>query len=216
MSPYLFVICMERVACLISYLVSSGSWIPVAVSKGGPRVSRLMFANDLLLFCKATKNQVEIVMEALDIFTKASRLKVNLSKSKDQCSKNVSQRRKDILSGASSIHFTQNLGRYLGVNIDHDRDAQKMIQEVIEKIHARLANWKGRMLNKAGRLCNADGRGLPLVKWEKVVAPKNLGGLAVRGSQYINVALIGKLVWQMLKDKEQLWVKLLSQISEAK
>ncbi|XP_072087958.1 uncharacterized protein [Arachis hypogaea] len=57
MSPYLFVLCMERLACYISHKVVEGVWKPVSVTRDGPKVSHLMFADDLLLFCQATKSQ---------------------------------------------------------------------------------------------------------------------------------------------------------------
>ena len=47
-SPYLFVLCMERLSCSINQQVDKGVWKPVAVSRGGPRISHLMFADDLL------------------------------------------------------------------------------------------------------------------------------------------------------------------------
>ncbi|XP_072084637.1 uncharacterized protein [Arachis hypogaea] len=153
MSPYLFVLCMEMLACFISHRVSQGVWNPVAVSRNGPRLSHLMFADDLLLFCKASKAQVIEVMHCLDLFSRASGLKVNLHKSKAQCSKRVSERRKEVLSGVSNIRFCNDLGKYLGINIGHARASRKTAQEIIEKISRKLSSWKGRLLNKAGRLC---------------------------------------------------------------
>ncbi|XP_016199953.1 uncharacterized protein LOC107640962 [Arachis ipaensis] len=82
MSPYLFVLCMEMLACFIFHRVSQGLWNPVAVSRNGPRLSHLMFADDLLFFCKASKAQVIEVIHCLDLFSRASGLKVNLHKSK--------------------------------------------------------------------------------------------------------------------------------------
>ncbi|XP_020992601.1 putative ribonuclease H protein At1g65750 [Arachis duranensis] len=66
---------MEMLACFISHRVSQGLWNPVAVSTNGPRLSHLMFADDLLLFCKASKAQVIEVMHCLDLFSRASGLK---------------------------------------------------------------------------------------------------------------------------------------------
>ena len=153
MSPYLFVLCMERLACYISHKVVEGVWKPVSFTRGGPKFSHLMFADDLLLFCQATKSQVQMVMHSLNIFCKASGMKVNLEKSKAFCSKNVTARRRDIFTSVSSIRFALDLGRYLGVNLNHSRTSRASFHSVIEKVRGRLANWKGRLLNKAGRLC---------------------------------------------------------------
>ncbi|XP_015970506.1 uncharacterized protein LOC107493982 [Arachis duranensis] len=167
MSPYLFVLCMERLACYISHKVVEGVWKPVSVTMGGPKFSHLMFADDLLLFCQshlmfaddlllfcqATKSQVQMVMYYLNIFCKASGMKVNLEKSKAFCSKNVTARRRNIFTSVSSIRFALDLGRYLGVNLNHSRISRASFHSVIEKVRGRLANWKGRLLNKAGRLC---------------------------------------------------------------
>ncbi|XP_072054964.1 uncharacterized protein [Arachis hypogaea] len=218
----------------------------------------IIIAQEILNFMHKTKSKkgtmtFKIDLEKaydriLELFTKASELKVNLAKSKAQCSKNITQRRKEVLSRVSQIHLTQNIGRYLGVNIGHDRAAKKTVEEVIDKVQRRLASWKGRLLNKAGRLCfvksmltsipvynmqvaffpsyacekidsmmkqflwkgQTDGRGLPLVNWTKVVTPRKHGGLGVRDFRCANIALLGKLVWQLLHYKEKLWVQLLT------
>ncbi|XP_015973569.1 uncharacterized protein LOC107496758 [Arachis duranensis] len=124
MSPYLFVLCMERLACYISHKVVEGVWKPVSVTRGGPKFSHLMFADDLLLFYQATKSQVQMVMHSLNIFCKTSGMKVNLEKSKAFCSKNVTARRRDIFTSVSSIRFALDLGRYLGVNLNHSRTSK--------------------------------------------------------------------------------------------
>lgn len=68
-SPYLFVLCMERLGHLIMSEVQRGSWKPVTLGKGGPSISHLFFADDLFLFGRATENQAHRIRKVLDDFS---------------------------------------------------------------------------------------------------------------------------------------------------
>ncbi|XP_057720283.1 uncharacterized protein LOC130934763 [Arachis stenosperma] len=148
MSPYLFVLCMERLACYISH--------------------------------KATKSQVQMVMHSLNIFCKAFGMKVNLEKSKDFCSKNVTARRRDIFTSVFSIRFALDLGRYLGVNLNHSRTSRASFHSMIEKV-SFFPNWVCDKLSSMMRQFlwkgQVDSRGLSLVNWRTVITPKKFGGL---------------------------------------
>lgn len=52
------------------------------LSSGGPSLSHLLFANDVLLICKVRIAQVRLVMNALNDFYTALGLKVDLEKSR--------------------------------------------------------------------------------------------------------------------------------------
>lgn len=54
LSPYIFVICMERISHLIAEAVSSLEWKPIKAERNGPAISHLLFADDLLLFADAS------------------------------------------------------------------------------------------------------------------------------------------------------------------
>ncbi|KAL4345896.1 hypothetical protein AHAS_Ahas11G0324200 [Arachis hypogaea] len=54
-----------------------------------------------------------------------------------------------------------------------------------------------------------DERCLNLVKWETVITPRKFGGLCVRDMKCVNLALIGKLLWQYLHSPNKLWVQVL-------
>ncbi|KAL5733231.1 hypothetical protein ACOSQ2_032923 [Xanthoceras sorbifolium] len=71
-SPYLFVLCMEKLSHLIVDCVNKGSWKPIAVSRGGPLISHLFFADDLILFGHATTQQAESMKLCLDRFCGSS------------------------------------------------------------------------------------------------------------------------------------------------
>lgn len=54
LASYLFLLCMEILGQLINKVVDEGRWKPVKASRGGPGVSHIFFADDLLLFGEAT------------------------------------------------------------------------------------------------------------------------------------------------------------------
>lgn len=54
LSPFLFVMCMDRLSHLINDAVDSGQWKPIHVTKQGPLIAHLMFVDDLLLFSEAS------------------------------------------------------------------------------------------------------------------------------------------------------------------
>ncbi|KAL0013724.1 hypothetical protein SO802_000793 [Lithocarpus litseifolius] len=60
LSPYLFIMCMEYLGCLIEEKCSKGLWCPLKASRGNIKISHLFFIDDLILFAKArvllTKN----------------------------------------------------------------------------------------------------------------------------------------------------------------
>ncbi|KAJ6326183.1 hypothetical protein OIU78_013310 [Salix suchowensis] len=89
LSPFLFVIAMEKLACLITdQKVADKAWKPIRVSReGGPGISHhLFFADHVLLFMRAQKWQACLMDNVLSDFCKASDIKVNHEKSRSMCS----------------------------------------------------------------------------------------------------------------------------------
>ncbi|KAJ7962301.1 Ribonuclease H [Quillaja saponaria] len=90
LSPYIFVLCMERQGHLIEDKVKQGVWKPFKISKDGPQILHLMFADDLLLFAEASTRQAEIIHDTLVEFGLASGQKISVEKTRFTCLKNVS------------------------------------------------------------------------------------------------------------------------------
>ena len=92
---------MEKLSLYISQKVNDGSWLPIRVSKKGPPISHLLFADDVLLFYRATNTQVRMVLDTLEDFCKASGLRVSFDKSRSLCFKNISRHRQENFTGIS-------------------------------------------------------------------------------------------------------------------
>ena len=54
-SPYLFIMCIERFFHLINLVVDKHFWKPIQLKCGGPLIPYLAFVNDLFLFMEASK-----------------------------------------------------------------------------------------------------------------------------------------------------------------
>ena len=77
LSPYLFVACMERLSQLINTLQRGGRWKAIPVSRGGTKISHLMFADDVVLFGEASAEQAHMIRSCLNEFCEWSGQKVN-------------------------------------------------------------------------------------------------------------------------------------------
>jgi hypothetical protein len=104
---------MEKLSWLINKKVSDKVWQPIHVSKNGPGISHLLFADDVLLFIKANKTQIRSLIDVLTSFCNALGLIVNFDKSRVMTLRNVSRHLKNTLAQLSLMKFTSDLERYL-------------------------------------------------------------------------------------------------------
>ena len=98
LSPYLFVICMEKLAHLIKERVDNRGWRPIKLCRDGPELSHLFFADDIILFSEASLEQAHELRSCLDQFCASSGLKVNDRKTRVFFSNNVHHNRRREIS----------------------------------------------------------------------------------------------------------------------
>jgi hypothetical protein len=149
LSPYLFVLCMERLGAMISKCVSDGIWNPIQICKYGTRLSHLFFADDVLLFTKATVSQARDVKGVLDKFCSFSGLKVSFEKSKFCTSNGVCRQLRERIGAESQIQATDRFEKYLGFKMFHGRVRKQDFSGIYDRVSSKLASWKSGLLNKA-------------------------------------------------------------------
>ncbi|KAG7551702.1 Ribonuclease H domain [Arabidopsis thaliana x Arabidopsis arenosa] len=152
LSPYLFVLCLERLCHMIEVEVGRKTWTPISISRGGPKLSHVCFADDLILFAEASVSQVRVIRRVLEKFCLASGQKVSLEKSKIFFSSNVSREMEGLITAESGIGSTRELGKYLGMPVLQKRINKETYGEVLERVSSRLAGWKSKTLSLAGRV----------------------------------------------------------------
>ena len=80
LSPYLFLLCSEGLHRLIQRAESLGEIKGVSICRNGPKLTHLLFADDSLLFCRATKEDCQKVLEILSSYERVSGQKLNRAK----------------------------------------------------------------------------------------------------------------------------------------
>ncbi|KAK8557723.1 hypothetical protein V6N12_009949 [Hibiscus sabdariffa] len=65
LSPYLFVLTMDRLGHAICAAVSNGAWIQFRMARGGVPLSYLFFADDLILYAILDTGQAETILAIL-------------------------------------------------------------------------------------------------------------------------------------------------------
>lgn len=66
----------------IPWAYLKGHWAPIKFSKNPPKLFHLLFADDIILFSKATKHSTAHIFKILIYFSNISRQKINLNKFK--------------------------------------------------------------------------------------------------------------------------------------
>ena len=84
LSPFLFVIGMEALSCLINRVVDENYLVGNRIAAGRGEnlsISHLFYADDTILFCKVDSDQLKFMSWILMWFEGMSGLKINLNKS---------------------------------------------------------------------------------------------------------------------------------------
>ncbi|GAU48531.1 hypothetical protein TSUD_98640 [Trifolium subterraneum] len=151
LSPYLFILVTECLTALIHQAVGRGDLHGVRICRGAPEVSRLLFADDCFLFCRANVAEVNELMRILHTYETASGQEVNLVKSEVFISRNMSQAAKEDLSRILGVKLVLGTSIYLGLPSMVGRSKKAIFSYIKDRIWKRINSWRGRALSKAGK-----------------------------------------------------------------
>lgn len=89
LSPYIFIICAEVLSGLISESQEKGLIHGISMATNAPNITHLLYADDSLLFCKASPKEALVIHNILKKYQHMSGLKVNMDKSEMVFSPNI-------------------------------------------------------------------------------------------------------------------------------
>ncbi|XP_060970191.1 uncharacterized protein LOC133037264 [Cannabis sativa] len=151
LSPYLFLFCAEGLSRLLQSEENNGSLQGLCVSRTAPSVSHLFFADDSVLFCRATQQSASSIQHVLHIYHQASGQAIN----PDKCVLSFSPNKRP----SHQRYFQQLLNmpiqpcheEYLGLPSFAGRDKTKLFSGITDKIWKLLSRWKEQLFSAGGK-----------------------------------------------------------------
>nr|XP_043639239.1 uncharacterized protein LOC122610308 [Erigeron canadensis] len=151
MSPYLFTLVMEVLSLILKKAIRETGSFKFHNQCKKDQIINICFVDDLFLFARGDLASVKVLMEGLGVFTKASGLNQGLSKSTTFFC-NIPDHVKHAVIGIMPFTEGQLPIRYLGVPLISSRLLHKDCKVLVERMEARISDWKNKSLSFARRL----------------------------------------------------------------
>jgi len=173
-SPYLFIICVDVLSGLLTQANNNKSIHGVKIANGAPEITHILFADDSLIFWKATKEEANHVMGILNQYQEASGQKVNLDKSEFILSKKMHNDSKADIKQILQMKHLDSFSKYLGFPTVLGRSKRQVFDYVQDRIWKKLKGWKEKHLSFPGRsvLIKAVAQAIPTYIMSNFLFPK--------------------------------------------
>ena len=116
-----------------------------------PSISHLLFADDSLLFCRATQGEVQVITELLQTYANASRQCINFDKSSVYFSTNIATDQRERIKWELGVHEVDRFESYLGLPTLVGRAKYQTFSFIKDRVWKKIQGWKGQLLSRAGK-----------------------------------------------------------------
>ena len=151
LSPYLFLIVAEGLFALIKKSVEEGILEGISIYRREPKLSHLFFADDSLIFCKATLFDCDYLQQIFQVYEKASGQQLNCAKTSLFFSINTSKEGQEEIKVRFGAQVIKQHEKYLGLPSLVGRNKRASFNDIKVKLSKKLNGWKGKLLSKAGK-----------------------------------------------------------------
>ncbi|CAL1392116.1 unnamed protein product [Linum trigynum] len=151
LSPYLFLLCAEGLSALINKSGKEKKIHGLKICNRAPVVSHLLFADDCIIFARATVEESKKLKEVHEDYEKESGQMVNLDKSEIYFSKNTLNNRRQEICQVLKIKERDKLAKYLGLPTMVGRSKKSVFSNLRDRVRNKLMNWKNRYFSEAGK-----------------------------------------------------------------
>ncbi|XP_070042708.1 uncharacterized protein [Nicotiana tomentosiformis] len=151
LSPTLFIRATEVLGRALHALYDNPNFIGYGMPKWSQNINYLSYADDTIIFSSLHYGAIQLIMNVLEEYEKASGEKVNKGKS------SFYMHEKETYHEANTVHLITEFQRhpfpftYLGCPIFYSRRKKEFYKDIIFKVQAKLHSWNGKLLSIGGR-----------------------------------------------------------------
>ena len=138
LSPYLFLMCTEGLHGLINKVVTQGDIRRISISRNGPKLTHLLFADDSLIFSRATENECQTLLNILAKYECASGQQINRAKTTLFFSKSTNIDIQDRIKDMLGVTVVQQYEKYLGLPSLVGRNKTESFTHIKQQIWKKL------------------------------------------------------------------------------
>ncbi|KAL2901420.1 LINE-1 reverse transcriptase-like protein [Bienertia sinuspersici] len=138
LSPYLFILCMDILSKGLVKLQERRAFEGLQISRGGPKVSHLFFADDALFFFKATEESCETLNTCLNSFCQISGEQINTSNA--------------ILSNSLKSPRKSSVYSLKSFSVVRTNEQINQLDFIVDRIQQKISSWKFSQISQTGRI----------------------------------------------------------------
>ena len=147
LSPYIFLLCTEGLHGLLTRAVASSDIRGISICRNEPRLTHLFFADNSLLFCRASIQECMHIQALLSTYEEASRQKLNRDKTTLFFSKITDTEIQDSIKDLLGVLEIKQYEKYLGLPSFVGRNKKASLAFIKEQVWKKLQGWKEKLLS---------------------------------------------------------------------
>lgn len=147
----MFLFCTEAFSSLIADAENRGVLRGVSVSPSAPSVSHLLFADDTLLCCEATKDSAIEINNILHKYSLSSGQLINIDKSTVVFSRNIGRMQMEEVRSILPVSVVDKHEKYLGLPAEMGKSKREVFGWLRDKMWSKMQGFGEKHLSKAGK-----------------------------------------------------------------
>ena len=139
LSPYLFLLCAEGLTGLIVEAARNKRLSGISICRGSPSITHLLFADDSMIYCKASGQESKELQTILQKYEEAAGQRINTEKSSIFFSQNTDEDTKKEVREILGAMQDSKPKKYLGLPSLIGRSKKQVFIEIKERVGKKMS-----------------------------------------------------------------------------